>query len=110
MVSADTEADLAVDFEAARRGQEAEGGRTERVLRREDDAAVVDPPRVGGGGGRAGDSEVPVEEVRVGDGVGAEVRGGGGGGGAGGGGELGGLFHEAPEGGGHCFCQPGVEA
>lgn len=98
VVAADAEADLAVDLEAARGGEEAEGRRAQRVLRREDDAAVVDAARVGGGGGRPREGEVPVEEVRVGDGVRAEVRGGRGGGG---GGELGGLPHEAPEGGGH---------
>lgn len=48
MVAGDGEADFAVDFEAAGRGEEAEGRGTERVLRWEGDAAVVDAVAVGG--------------------------------------------------------------
>lgn len=62
MVPTDRQADLAVGLEAAGGGQEAERGRAERVGRREQDPAVVDPRAVGGGG-RAGECEVPFEEV-----------------------------------------------
>jgi hypothetical protein len=85
MVARDTQADLAVDLEAAGGGEEAEGGRTQRVGWGEDDAAVVDAAGVGGGWWRAGEGEVPVVEVGVGDGVCGEVRGGVGG-------EFGGFF------------------
>lgn len=64
MVAGDGEADLAVDFEAARGGEEAERRRAERVLRREGDAAVVDACCIGSGGGAA-EREVPFEEVGV---------------------------------------------
>lgn len=85
MVARDTETDLAVDLEAAGGGEEAEGGRTQWVGWWKDDAAVVDAAGVGGGRGRAGQGEVPVVEVGVGDGVGGEVWGGVGG-------EFGGFF------------------
>ena len=77
MMSTDTETDLAIGFEAAARGEEAETGRAEGVGGREDDAAVVDPGGVGRAGG-AEDREVPFEEVGVeGGGVEGGVRGGG---------------------------------
>lgn len=63
MVARDTQTDLAVDFEAARWGEEAEGGWAERVGRGKDDAAVVDAVGVGRGRGGAGEREVPVVEV-----------------------------------------------
>lgn len=58
------EADFAVNFEATRRGEEAEGWRTERVLWREGDATMVDTRCVRSGGGPA-EREVPFEEVGV---------------------------------------------
>ena len=64
MVARYAQADLAVDFEAAGGGEEAERGRAERVGGREDDAAVVGARGVGGGGGAA-QGEVPFEEVVV---------------------------------------------
>lgn len=75
MVSRYAEADLAVDFEAARGREKAEGRRAQRVRRREDDAAVVDAGFVGRGGGRAAQREVPFEEV-VFEGLGVVVGGG----------------------------------
>jgi hypothetical protein len=63
MVSRDAEADLAVDFEAAGGGEEAEGWRAERVCGWEDDTAVVDAAGVRGWWGWAGNCEVPVVEV-----------------------------------------------
>ena len=62
MVPGDGEADLAVDFEAAGGGEEAERWRTERVGWGEDDAAVVGSAAVGCGG-RTAQSEVPFEEI-----------------------------------------------
>lgn len=47
MVSGDAEADLAVDLEAAGRGDKAEGGWAQRVLGGQDDAAVVEAVGVG---------------------------------------------------------------
>lgn len=76
-MAGDGEADFAVDFEAAGRGEEAEGRGTERVLRWEGDAAVVDAVAVGGRRGPA-ESEVPFEEVGF-EGGGMVVGGGGGG-------------------------------
>ena len=77
MVPGYAQADLAVDFEAAARGQEAEARRAVRVGGWQDDAAVVDAVGVGGRG-RAGDGEVPFEEVGVeGGGVQGGVRVGG---------------------------------
>ena len=64
MVPRDAEADLAVDLEATAGGQEAEAGRAVRVRGRQDDAPVVEAVGVGGGG-RAGDGEVPFEEVGI---------------------------------------------
>lgn len=87
--------DLAVDLEAAGRGQKAERRRAQGVLAGEHDAAMVDAVGVGGGGGRADDGEVPVEDVGVGDGVGVEVRRRRGRGGR----ELVRLFHEPADGG-----------
>lgn len=79
MVARDTEADFAVDLEAAGGGEETEGGWTQWVAGWEHDAAVVNAAGVWGGRGRAGEGEVPVVEVGVGDRVGGEVRGGVGG-------------------------------
>lgn len=79
MVARDTQADLAVDFEAAGGCEEAEGGGSERVGRWEGYAAMVDAGAVGGWRGRAGEGEVPVVEVCVGDGGGVEMGGWGGG-------------------------------
>lgn len=76
MMPTDRQTNLAIRFEAATRGQEAEGWRTERVGGREHDAAVVDASGKGGGGGPA-EREVPGEEVRVGGGGGVVVGGGG---------------------------------
>ena len=83
MVPADGQADLAVGLEAAGGGEEAEGGRAERVGGGQEDAPVVETGAVGGGG-RAGNSEVPFEEVGV---EGGSVQGV-----VGGGGEFGGFF------------------
>lgn len=86
MVPADAQADFAVDFKPAGGGQEAEGGRAERVGWWEGDAAVVDALRVRSGG-RAGEGEVPFEEVGFeGGGVQGGVRVGG---------EFGGFFKDA---------------
>lgn len=63
MVPADTQADLAIDFEAAGGGEEAEVGGFQRVRGGEDDATVVDAICVGGGRGGTAESEVPFEEV-----------------------------------------------
>ena len=71
-MAADTQADLAVDFEAAGWGQEAEAGWTVGVGWGEDDAAVVDAVCVGGGGG-TGDGEMPFEEIGF-EGGGVEGR------------------------------------
>lgn len=77
MVSRDGEADLPVDFEPARRREEPEGRRTQRVSRGEDDAAVVDA-RGEGGVWRTAQGEVPFEQVGLqGDRVEVEGRGGG---------------------------------
>lgn len=65
MVAGDAETDFAVDFEAAGRRKEAEGGRSEWVCGWEGDAAVVESLGVGGWGGGSGESEVPVVEVCV---------------------------------------------
>lgn len=93
MVAGDAQTDLAVDFEAARRRQEAEGRRPQRVGRRQHDAAVVDSRGVGGRRRWAGEREVPVVEVGVGDrGCGKVWRGRGG--------EFGGFFEETAHGGG----------
>lgn len=62
MVATDAQADLAVGFEAAVRGGEAEGRRTERVCGRQYDAAMVEAvgiDRVG----RPAQGEVPFEQV-----------------------------------------------
>ena len=77
MVARDGQADLAVRFEAAGRGEEAEGWRAERVGGREHDAAVVDAGFEGGFWGAA-QREVPFEEVGF---EGGRVVVGGGGGG-----------------------------
>jgi hypothetical protein len=74
-VPADAQADLAVDFEAARRRKEAEGRWAQRVCVREDNAAVVDARGVGRGRGGPAQGEVPFEEVCV-EGGGVEVGGG----------------------------------
>lgn len=63
MVARDTQADFAVDFEAAGWGEEAEAGWAQGVGCGEDDAAVVDAASVGRGGRGAGEREVPVVEV-----------------------------------------------
>lgn len=63
-MAADAQAQLAVDLEAAGRGQEPERWRPQRVCGREHDASVVDPVRVR----RAGwalECEVPFEEIAV---------------------------------------------
>lgn len=75
MVSRDTQADLAVDFEAARRCEEPEGRRAEGVGWWKEDAAVVDAVGVRGWWWGAGEGEVPVVEVGVGDWGGGEVGG-----------------------------------
>lgn len=62
VVAADAEADLAIDLEAARRCQEPERRRPQRVGRWQHDAAVVDPTGVRACGG-AGQREVPVQHV-----------------------------------------------
>lgn len=85
MVARYAEADLAVDLEAARGRQEAEGGRAQRVLRGQHDAPVVDAAGVGRRRRRAAQREVPFEEV-VFEGFGVEV-------GRGGRGELRGFFY-----------------
>jgi hypothetical protein len=63
VVAGDAQTDLAVDFEAAGRGQEAEGWGTKRVLGRQDDAAVVEAARIARGRGRTTYCEVPFEQV-----------------------------------------------
>lgn len=75
MVAGDTQTDLAVGFEATRRGREAERGRAQGVAGREHDAAVVDARGVGGVWGPA-QGEVPFEEVGF-EGGGDVVWGGG---------------------------------
>jgi hypothetical protein len=62
-MAADTQTDLAIDFKAAGRGEEAERWRTERVGRGEDYSAVVEAAGVGRRRGGAADCEVPFEEV-----------------------------------------------
>ena len=63
MVPTDTEADLAIDLEAAGGGQEAEVWGFERVGGGEDNAAVVDAVCVGGRRGGTAQGKVPFEEV-----------------------------------------------
>jgi hypothetical protein len=63
MVARYAQADFAVDFEAARGRDEAEGWWAERICGRQDDAAVVDAAGVGGGRGGTSYCEVPFEEV-----------------------------------------------
>ena len=75
MVPADTEADLAINFEAAGGGEEAKIGGFQRVRGGEDDATVVDAVCVGGGRGGPAEGEVPFEEV-IFLGGGVEVAGG----------------------------------
>lgn len=85
MVSRNAQTDLAIDFEASGRSEEAEGWRAQRVLRRQHDAAVVEAGCVGRGCGRAAQSKVPFEEV-VFEGFGVVVC-------RGGRGELGSFFY-----------------
>lgn len=59
----DAEADFAIGLEAARRRQEAEAGRPQRVRGRQDDAAVVDAGCKGRGRRWAAEGEVPFVEV-----------------------------------------------
>jgi hypothetical protein len=63
MVARYAQTDLAVDFEAAGGGEEAEGGRSEGILGRQDDATVVDAAVVCRGRGRPAYCEVPLEQV-----------------------------------------------
>ena len=70
-----TQTDFPVDFEPARRSEEAEAGWFERVGGREDDPAVVDAVFEGGRGGRTAEGEVPFEEVGL-EGRGGVVEGG----------------------------------
>lgn len=63
MVSRYAEADFAVDLEAACRGEEAKGWRTQGILRRQDNAAVVDAAGVGRGLWRTANGEMPLEQV-----------------------------------------------
>lgn len=69
----DTQAYLAVDFEPARRCEEAETWGPERVCWWEGDAAVVQAGSVGCWSWGSGEGEVPVVEVVVGDWGGGEV-------------------------------------
>lgn len=75
MVARDAEADFAVRFEAACRGEEAEARRAEGIAGGQGYAAVVDSVGVGGGWWGAGEGEVPVVEVVVGCWGGVEVGG-----------------------------------
>jgi hypothetical protein len=63
MMSRDTQTDLAVGFEAARGGQEAEGGWSQGICWREYDAAVVDSAGEGRRLRSTADCEVPFEEI-----------------------------------------------
>lgn len=63
MVARYAQADFSIDFEAAGRGEEAEGRRAERILGREDDAAVIDAAGIRRRRGGASQGEVPFKEV-----------------------------------------------
>lgn len=97
MVARDTQTDLAVDFEPAGWGEEAETRWPERVGGWESDAAMVEAMGVGSRGGRTGEGKVPVVEVGVGDGGCGEVW-------AGVLVDVGGLFEEAARGWRCHFC------
>lgn len=63
MVAGDTQADLAIDLEAASCSEEAKRRWLEGVSRWENDAAVVDSAFEGGGSGWAAQSKVPFEQI-----------------------------------------------
>jgi hypothetical protein len=72
MMSRDTQTDLAVGFETARGSQEAEGGWSKGICRREYYAAVVDPAGEWRWFRSATDRKVPFKEVLF-QGSGVEV-------------------------------------
>jgi hypothetical protein len=68
-MTTDTQANLAIGFEATGRCEETKGWRSKRVGWREDNAPVVDAVSVRGFGGST-EGEMPFEEVCLkGDGV-----------------------------------------
>lgn len=65
MVARDAETNLAIDLETARRCEEAEVWRLQRIRRRQCYATVVDAGREGRWCWWATKSKVPCEEIRV---------------------------------------------